>query len=315
MTAIAMGRLNWTLTRDSDGYREYKLTTLVWSAFADGPTHVMLASGLPRVGSYWVFDNDYDYWAWCRPDMTVTPMITNEPNRFWTVEQTFSSKPRDQNSQDQRDDPTTDGPTFSGSFARWSRETKLDRNDDPILSSSLEQITGVEKDDTRPTVSFEWNTLVLDLYNMTRFINKVNDRPMWGLPKHCIKLNEISWSRHLYAQQGYYFKKKWDFEVRFDSFDNSKILDTGFRCLKGEWVKPAPPATEWTWAQEAGIDKTKATNFIRVKDQLESPEPMRIPLDGNGGRLTDPTTPVFIDKVEIYDEVNFLLYGVPSQLG
>jgi hypothetical protein len=300
------------MERDSDGYRDYTLTLLVEADYEDGPCQVMFASGIPTIGTYWVYGNDYDYWAYCRPDMTVTPVNTAEPNKYWTVEQTFSSKPREQGQNESNDDPLLEPPVISGSFNRWTRETKVDRLDKQIKSSSHEQITGVEKDDTRPTVSFEWNTAVLDLSGMTNLINKVNDNAMWGVGARCIKLNEISWSRKVYGQSGFYFTKKFDFEVRFDTFDNSKILDTGFRCLRGKWVKPVAPSLLWTW-EDGGGDKDNPFDFIRVKDSLEEPEPMRVPLD-EGKRLTDPTAPKFIPKVEIYDEVNFLSYGIPSQL-
>jgi hypothetical protein len=204
---------------------------------------------------------------------------------------------------------------ISGSFNRWTRETKVDKDDVPIESSSHEPITGIEKDDTRPTVSFEWNTAVLDLSGMTNLINKVNDAPMWGVGARCIKLNEISWSRKVYGQSGFYFTKKFDFEVRFDTFDFAKILQTGFKCLRGAWVKPVPPSTLWTWEDDASADPTKRADFIRVKDALEEPEPMRVPLDEDGRRLTDAGDPHFVTPpVKIYEEVNFLSYGIPSQL-
>jgi hypothetical protein len=310
------------MTRSAEGAREYKLISRIQALTTDGPAQVMYASGLPMVGSYWAFGGDVDPWAYCTPALTITPEITGEPNKYWTVEQTFATPTGGKGPTRCQDanieDPLLEPPKISGAFNRYDERVEFDRNGARIKSSSHEQITGLTMDGTRPTVVFEWNSPILDLAGMAALINTLNDRSMWGLTSRKIKLNGITWSRQMYGLCNYYYTKRFEFEVRYDGFDDDKILDTGFRCLKGVWVPPAGTSNAApTWDQDDDADKDDSTHFIRVKDYLDDPNPMRVPLDGNGGRLTDPTTPVFIPggAVEYYDESNFLAYGVPSQLG
>ena len=56
MSATCLGRIDWSMDRDKEGHREYKLTTRVkTTAVTDGPYTVMNAAGLPSVGSVWAF--------------------------------------------------------------------------------------------------------------------------------------------------------------------------------------------------------------------------------------------------------------------
>jgi hypothetical protein len=45
--------------------------------------------GLPLPGSAWNFFGDSDLWAYCRQDATVTPVLSKDKNKYFTVEQTL----------------------------------------------------------------------------------------------------------------------------------------------------------------------------------------------------------------------------------
>lgn len=332
MTASVIGRISWGASRTKEGGREYSLKTRVLSGYDDGPHDVMHASGLPTIGSYWSFGGDSDPWAFCTPEVTVTPMVEGEPNRLWVVEQKFATPTAAGGSQSKRcqdtsiEDPLLEPPKISGSFAVYQREAKTDRFGSPIQSSSLEDITGVMKDDSRPSVVIEWNSAVLDLPWLTNAIHTLNDRPMWGMEKRKIKLSSVSWSRLVYGVCSFYYTKRLEFDVRFGGFDfteeGERIMDVGYKCLRGRWIPPGSPtgtgtATthEWTWEEDATANRFNPGDFIRARDPFEDPAPQKIPLDGFGGRLTDPLNPVFLtDGFELYGETNFLAYGIPSTL-
>ena len=92
--SILGGKRNWSAGRDREGHREFKLETQVETTSAfDGPQIVMNTPGLPLVGDPWTFGNDLDFWVFCYPTMKVTPVVKNEPNKLWYVEQTFGTRP------------------------------------------------------------------------------------------------------------------------------------------------------------------------------------------------------------------------------
>lgn len=331
MTATVLGRLSWSGSRTSEGGREYNLKTRVLAAYDDGPHVIMHAAGLPTIGSAWSFGGDSDPWAFCTPEITVTPQVENEPNRFWTVEQKFATPSARGGSGGKRcqdtnvEDPLLEPPKISGSFVTYQREAKSDRFGSPIESSSHEQIVGVMKDDSRPSVIIEYNSGTLDLPWMTSAIHHLNDRPMWGMEARKIKLSSISWSRNVYGTCYYYYTKRLEFDVRFGGFDfteeGEQLMDVGYKCLRGRWIPPGSATTgtgtthEWTWEEDPLANRSNPGDFIRARDPFEDPAPQKIPLDGFGGRLTDPDNPVFItDGFELYDEINFLAYGIPSTL-
>src|SRR6516225_6924128 len=110
MTAKIMGPLTWTGERDEYGYRSYTLTVKVRTDNKeDGPAVVLQTPGLPQPGEIWEIGNDFDAWAWCRPNCKITPIVKDEPNFDWSCEYNFSSKPPNKDNQrcadQQVDDP------------------------------------------------------------------------------------------------------------------------------------------------------------------------------------------------------------------
>lgn len=295
MSAIVLGRLKWSGSRDDEGHREYSLTTLVkTTSTSDGPATVMNAFGLPTPGTPWSFGNDSDWYAFCYPTLKVSPVIQREPNTYWTVDQKFSTKPWSECREQQIENPLLEQQKVSGSFVEFTYQTVRDRFGKLIKSSSHEIITGIERDDARPNVTIQQNVASLGLPTIASMAQTVNDRPLWGLPARTIKLSRISWERNFYGTCYVYYTRTFEFDIKYDTWDRKDIVDAGFKKYKGSGSRNDP------------------ANFVVVKDDNDENTPEKILLDGNGDPLTDPSSPVYIGPVQLYDESNFLLLGIPS---
>jgi len=297
VSASVLGRLSWEVDRDKEGHRNYTLRSLVETTDADdGPVKVIFATGLPAIGSFWAFGNDVDVWAFCTPELKVTPVVEGEPNRHWEVEQKWTTKPLNRCQDQSVENPLMEPQKVSGSFVQYSRQVETDRHDKLIKSSSHEIIRGVEKDDARPSVSIGQNVLNLQLPLITSMRQTVNDSPLWGLPARCIKLSRISWSRVLYGLCFFYYTRTFEFDIKFETWDLDDLADVGFKKYGGDG------------------DRADPANFIVIKDKQDENSPERCLLDGNGDMLVDPTNPVFIPTVELYEQSNFLSLGIPTYL-
>ena len=306
MATSIVGKLDWSGSRDEEGHREYKVVHLVQSSLTDGPLTVMNTSGLPAIGSFWNYSglsSDVDPWAFCRPNMQITPRVSEEPNRFWEVEQTFSTKPLKRCQDTSIDNPLDEPDRISGGFTKYTEEAAKDRFGLPILSSSHEQIrgSGVEKDNNRPTVTIEKNLSVLPLGVFAAMLDTVNSSSLWGLPARCIKLSSVSWSRQLYGTCYFYYTVSYEFDIRYDTIAG---IAGGFdRVL----------IDEGTMVLSKGGDKDNPQDFEKYKDR--NGENARAILNGDGeawdGTGTDGPGNI---TVYLYNESNFLLLGIPTSL-
>lgn len=296
MTTSVLGRLDWGLEMDSDGNRNYKIKWLVEGTdILDDPVTVYFTAGLPAVGSTWAFGNGTDNWAWCRPDWKISTVLSGEPNTLWIVEQTFSTSFTSHRCQtSQIDNPLNEPDRIGGSFTKFTRETLLDRNGDPVLSSSLEPLRGIQREDNRPNVTIEKNVGSLSLATWAAMVDTLNDATLWGLPARCIKLSNVSWRRLLYGTCSYYFSVAYEFDVRSDTFDDV-YQDRGTRVLVN------------------GGTATNPKHFKKYKDPYTG-ENVEVILNG-AGQVWDGTGAPGTVTPEIYGESNFLLLGVPSSLG
>jgi hypothetical protein len=289
MVAVLIGPLEWSMTRDDEGHREYKLVNLVrCTSKYDGPATAMTCPGLPIPGSLWIVDNDIDVWAWCRWNSTVTPRLTKEPNYFFEVEQTFSTKPLDLKYQRCNDtpieDPLLEPNKISGTFTKKQEEAFKDRWGNPITNSAHEQIRGpqIEFDRNYPTVRIEQNVAQLGIELFGPMVDTVNVAPLWGLPRRCIKLSNVSWERKFYGQCFKYYTRTLEFDVNTETFDKD-LLDEGTKVLNGKWGATG----EW---QLLDINRPNnipeppnprdPTHFIRATDRLGNNT--RIILNGFG---------------------------------
>lgn len=283
-TILLNGQRTWSCTRDDEGHREYKVTFRVRGSTFDGPANVLQTPGLPLPGSFWLIDNDIDVYAWCRPNATVEPEIEDEPNRFWSVEMTFSTKPPDSKNQRcqevQIEDPLLEPQKVSGGMIKYTEEAYQDVFGRPLMNSCHEPLRGpqVEFDMNRPTVKIEQNVAILDLGLCTSMVDTVNRGPLWGLPSRTIKLSNFSWERLFYGQCYVYYKRVFEFDINYRGFDRV-LLDEGTKVLKGHWDLTTE---EWVLDEINGQDPNPKdpTHFMQMVDIKDNP--IKIVLNGAG---------------------------------
>lgn len=279
MAPSIIGRYNAKMSRDTDGHREYRLTYLIESATTAGPTTVLTETpDLPQPGDLWLFGDDTDVWAFCKQDVTVTPhqQTEKEPNRHWTVELLFSTKPDEKRCKStQIEDPLMVPDRISWSSSKYQEEYTVDRFNKPIMNSALERLHGpqVEFDRHRTQIVIEQNTFDLEFSLCDSMVNTVNRTPLWGYPARCVKLCEFTAQKFYQgrcgepegtgtggATGGLYFTRKFTFEASvrlaekqaepktgtgqsIDAPETSPasgwdrdLLDEGTRVLHGKWL-------------------------------------------------------------------------------
>jgi hypothetical protein len=179
-----------------------------------------------------------------------------------------------------------------GSYVKYTKQALFDRNDDPLVTSSLEPIEGAVRDHNRPTVWVEINSAANQLGTFDPMVDTVNDATMWGLAKRCIKLSNVSWERKYYAVCTVYYTTRYEFDIDSTTFDET-FPDKGTRVL------------------EPGGDADNPNDFEPFKLKGENSWTY---LDGNGASVTDINNAGTIDA-EYYDESNFLsITNMPSSL-
>jgi len=306
MSAYFKGRLNWGVNRDIEGHRDYTLQSLVLTTDTnDGPSTVMLASGLPLVGSLWnIGGNDLDLWAFCTPEMKITPLVAKEKGIWWIVDQKFTTRPLNRCQDDTIEDPLAEPAQLSGSFVRYTEISTKDKNDDSIKSSAHTPLQ-VEFDANRPTVNVKINTLSLGLSTFAPMIDTVNQFGMWGLGPRMIKLSNVSWERHMYGTCNFYYSREFQFDINYNTFD-VKADDISKMVLKGSWNVAGD-----TWTVDPAADPLNPQHFVRYKDKNE--ENAVAFLNGSGSPATDYDD-VKVFTIQKYTESSFLTLGIPSTL-
>lgn len=257
-----------TLTVDADGYRSFKAAWKVETAVTDGPLTALSCPGLPTVGSTWAYRAESDPWSWCRPEATVTPVEEPGPTRFYRVERLFSNKPYDRKrcADTQIDDPLLEPMKVSGSSVRYTEESQFDRFGRPITMSSFEPIKGsaIEFDKTRAQIKIEQNVPALQLALCESMRDRVSDRPMWGLPRRCVKLSDFSWDQLFYGRCYRYYRRSFTLDTNVDTFDRD-VQDVSAKVLSGHW-NVATGA--WVLDNVGGEppNRFNPTHFIQAKD-------------------------------------------------
>lgn len=303
-TSLKDGQIDWSLVRDEQGHREYKITFyVVATSSLDGPGQVLRTPGLPVPGAFWLVDNDADLWAWCRFNAVVKPILIKEPNFLWTAEFTFSTKPPDwKRCQDgQIEDPLLQPQQVSGSFVKYTEEGGYDRFGNAIKNSAHELIRGPtnEWDCTRFSIKIKQNVPDLQLALVVAMRDCVNQAPLWGLPQRFIKLTNFGWERKFWGTCMVYYERMFEFEafvrliqdpndplvianggnaVQVSGWDRD-LLDEGTKVLRGHW-----DSTTGNWVLEninnAAPNPKNPAHFIRFKDPQA--ENCRVILDGAG---------------------------------
>lgn len=303
-TAVRNGHLSWSMTRDPEGNREYKIKYLVISdSHLDGPAVVLTTPGLPTPGAPWLVDNDIDLWASCKLNATVTPRVEKEKNYWWEVEFTFSTKHDEKRCKDvQVDDPLLVPDRISGGFVKAQEEATHDRFGRRLINSAHEQIRGpqVEFDISHPTVKIEQNRIAFNLPLVTAMMNCVNDAPLWGLPARRIRLTNVSWEKKYYGACYNYYQRTLEFEVRYGGFDRN-LVDEGSKVLNGHWDETSGSRNRWVLdpVDRFGTqpDPTNPQDFKHAIDRAGNA--CRILLDGAGKPANLVTSSGFYISIQV----------------
>lgn len=288
----SLGITNWSVKQTDKGHRNYSIEHLIATDnIAHGPQSIGLSGLLVYPGTPWAFGTDNDLWAFCKPDIEITPIVTNEPNNHWKVVQHFTTEGVERDQSDSGPaNPLLEPPDISGSFVKYTKEALEDRDGKPILSSSLERFKGkiVERDASRHSVTIKQNIFPIPLDTWRTYIDAVNDRTLWGLPKNTIKLSNISWARKYYSTNwsSIYYAVTFEFDIDYENFTR-KILDEGTKVLR------------------IGGDPEKADDFI--------PYGGPVILNGAGQAIVSEADQYYHDK-ELYPEKNLLSLGIPNSL-
>lgn len=292
MGARNLGILDWSGKQTDKGHREYEITWLIeTNNTLDGPWSVGYSGALARVGSLWAYGNDLDLWAFCMPDLTLTPVAAEGSRGFlWHAKQRWSTEHAKRDQTTPPGNPLLEPPDISGSFVTYTKEATQDRDGKAILSSSLEKYKGsvVEVDASKHSVSIKLNVATLPFAALQTMMHTTNLNAMWGLPANTIKLSNMAWSRKYYSTNlaAVYYAATYDFDIDFETYTR-KILDEGTRTLRPGGV----------WADK------KVQDYVPYGD--------KVILNGVGAALTNADTPYYHSK-ELYKQSNLLTLGIPA---
>lgn len=337
MTAsLVGGPYTWGGKRDDEGHREFTVSHLVKvSDPADDPYIVMQLSTLPQIGDTWNLGNGTDIWAFCWPTMEVKilpPQKEGEPPKIYRVDQKFSTRPiPGKRCQDTAiEDPLLEPDKITGGFVRFSEEYTHDRFGSTLASSSHELFRGpqVEFDRSRGTIKIEQNRSSLEYPLLASMQDTVNNASLWGFAARCIKFNLPSFEKVYYGECSVYFKRHLEFEIRVNTdgspgFDRD-ILDEGTKVLKGHWDTTGNwiidtfgslPANRNNPNHFIAFHDQKGNQIRAILDGLGLPADVMVDVDGTGsGTAADSSGPAYYHHVEAYDEANFLLLDIPSDI-
>ena len=305
MAGVSRGYDAWSMSRDEEGQREYKISFLVETLVADGPLIAAQATGLPAIGATWSYGNDTDSWAFCTPYTSITPVNSKkgEQVKYWRVEKKFSTVPLKRCQTTSIDNPLAEPQKISGSFADGARTTTKDKDGNPIQTTSFEPVE-VETPDILPTVRIEQNITTLQLDVFTPMISTLNNATLWGLSARKIRLAGASWERKYYGSCTAYYTRVFDFEVNFNTFDRDDIPDRGKKVLRGAWDEDGA-----TYTATVGASASDPLDYITAIDKNGNPTEHYLTAGG-----VPSSSETFLSTVQLLAESNFLLLGIPTSL-
>lgn len=335
MSSTVLGRIDWGVTRNEDGHRDYFVKWLVEAdSTAAGPQTISFAPGLPQIGAQWAFGLDNDAWAFCSPAWTIAPFTnTQERSDLWVVTQPFTTRPLFRCQTQQIENPLLEPPRLSGSYVREVRRARVDRHGEIPRSISSEPVTGQDMDvpESRPTVHVEITQLNHNLDVITSMTNTLNDAPLWGLSPRKVFFSDVSWRRFMYGTCTFYFVMGLDFEINFRTFDRTigdvsrlRLAKHIFLAAKNAGLTP-DDIDPTTIVGSIAWSNTKEPRWegppVKIKDNPRNYEEAQ---DEKGGQLGyvhlddwgmqmypgSPRPPGKI-KLELLPESNFLLLGIP----
>lgn len=319
----------WSVTRDAEGHRTYKVTHRIQGdRDTDGPLAVLECPGLPEPGTIWDEGGMVDDWAFFSQEAEVVQVGKTTDNQYWDVTQVASTKPTVDCVTLGRQDPLTYPDRVNVETINYSQEQAFDRFGDLIVTSAWEQIRGpqVEFDAHRLQVTIEQNSAAMELDLVLSLMHHLNDGVMWGFPARTVKLSGFKAEPKYGPLCQKYFVRRFTFDVATD-FDRC-VLDEGTKVLRGAWDRDPISPTYGTYViakanpfnpLSVAPDPNNPRDFVRYKDWHG--ENSRAILNGHGVPW-DPfnlTTGTADDNpgmncIEYYSQGNLFLLGVPLSI-
>lgn len=320
------GQAKWSLTRDRDGHRTYRITHKVAvQRDVHGPLAALNCPGLPEPGSIWDFNDTIDDWAYFTQEAEVTQLGLESGNCFFEVTQFATTKPSPDCPTDFRNDPLTFPPRIDIESINYNKEFTFDRFGNPLRNSAWEQYRGpnVEFDAHRLRVTIEMNVADLELDLANIMMNCLNDTTMWGFPARNVKFSAFQAKKQFNTDCEIYWTKRFIFDIATD-FDRC-LLDEGTKVLRGKWDTNRASSTYGQYIVARNpitgvvLSPDNPANFTRFKDFHD--ENARVILDGHGrpwdqGHFTSGTSDDNPGRMcyEVYTEDDLFELGVPVSL-
>lgn len=325
------GARSWSLKRDVDGHRNYRITHRV---HVDREIHGPLAAleltpGLPEPGSTWDEGDLEDEWAFFTQEADVEQAGRGPDNQFFDVTQYATTKPTIDCSQDGRTDPLLFPDRVRIESINYVTEVTVDINGDPYANSAWELFRGpqAEYDAHRLRVVIEQNVADLEITLLQSLMHNLNDATMWGFDPRMIKFSGFDAEPKYHSNCEKYWLRRLTFDIASD-FDRC-ILDEGTKVLDGKWDKDPSSSTFGQYIPRranpfnpftSDADPNNPNDFIHYVDY--NGNPTRVILNGRGvpwdatgvssGTADDNAGSICL---QVYDQGNLFLLGVPLDLG
>jgi hypothetical protein len=286
--------IDWTISVDADGQREYAVTWQVQTTnAADGPDIALTCPGLPVPGSHFSVGNSYDPWAFYQRKGSARLHDRMKSAKLWDVTINYSTRPARRCMDSSVQDPLLEPARVSGGFNKFTRRAVKDTSGNALVTTGNEPIlSGVEIDDNRPTVRLEMNVAWVNLSFVSTYVDTVNNATWWSCAARTIKCSEFNWERVLYGTCRFYYRVQFTFELKRDTWDF--VLANYGRYKKVTGSSPA--------------------RYVENKDEYENVKETW--LDINGAPTITPTwfdqTSGALATKRVYQEKNFAAVGWPA---
>jgi hypothetical protein len=365
LSTVIIGSWRWLPgTIDADGHRTWKVNILTQgNPYLDGPAAHAQTPGLPLPGATYLAGNDLDIWAWCHGERDVAPyQVTDGGVTHFLHTFTFSTRAANKSSGERDDkgarkkcsdtqvqDPLQEPPAISRASLKESREEWYARGGHLITYTSFEQIRGpgATFDRHRDQVTIEQNLLDPQDKDMPKFLDFVNDQPIWDLPARCWKLCDRRWQRKSYGTCGFYYVRTLVFESNAEDVTvaaavtpqifpyNSNavtyngrmylnhwdhyVLDESSKFISGFWDTSGNFVADYFGATP---NPNNPTHYINAFDKNWQPiravlsnDPARrgYPAKDPTGTITGTADANYL-RIAKFEEANFLLLGIPTTL-
>lgn len=196
----------------------------------DGPDTLRLYPGFPTIGSMYASGWDSNPWALCR---SIEAKPRDGDQLTWDVDATYSTA---LDATQIGDNPLLKAPTYSWSFAQFTKPAVVDKDNNAVANSAREQYDPpIEVDDSRPVLSIQRNQASFNISVILNYVDAVNSDSWFGCNPRQAKMQNIQATNR--TENGYtYWDVSYEVHFRQETWD-IKPIDRGFHRLRsgGTW--------------------------------------------------------------------------------